>query len=176
MTLDDASLWRRRIARVADFPKPGVDFFDITPLLADSEVFSNLMDAWAQRYMDARVSRVVAIESRGFILGTALAMRLKTGLVLMRKPGKLPRVTHSQAYDLEYGQAQLQVHQDDLGARDRVLVVDDVLATGGTLDAALDLVARCGARVHAATVLIEITVLGGRSRLGRVPLDSILTY
>ena len=172
----DAMGWRRRIARVANFPKPGVEFFDITPLLADAEAFADVVDIWAQRYADAKINRIAAIESRGFILGAALATRLKIGLTLMRKPGKLPRVTCAQSYDLEYGQAQLQVHRDDLGAGDRVLVVDDVLATGGTLEAALALVARCGARVYEATVLLEIVGLAGRRRLQGSPLHSILTY
>ncbi len=178
MTLDNqkAIRWHGHIARVANFPKPGVDFFDITPLLADPAAFSKLLDTWTERYMAARLSRIVAIESRGFILGTALATRLNTGLVLMRKPGKLPRVTHRRAYALEYGQAQLEVHQDDLKPQDRVLVVDDVLATGGTLEAAVALVACCGAQLHEATVLIEIAALRGRHRLGATPVYSILTY
>ena len=168
--------WGRHIARVANFPKPGVEFFDITPLLADPDAFARLIDAWAQRYVDAHLTRIVAIESRGFVLGTALATRLKTGLVLMRKPGKLPRVTYAQSYELEYGQAQLEVHQDDLNVQDRVLVVDDVLATGGTLEAALALVTRSGAQVYEATVLIEIAALQGRRLLAGAPVHSILTY
>lgn len=172
----DVGTVRKHITRVSGFPRPGVDFFDITPLLANAEVFAHVIDHWARRYAQAGLSHVVAIESRGFILGAALATRLHTGLVLLRKPGKLPGATYSVAYTLEYGATSLHMRQDAIAGADRVVIVDDVLATGGTLGAAISLATRCGAHIHEAAVLLEISALEGRHRAPGAPLHSMLIY
>ncbi|MGY0633743.1 adenine phosphoribosyltransferase [Luteimonas sp. A478] len=158
------SQWQHLVRDVPDFPKPGILFKDITPVLADAGAFaaavSQMMDPWRDGALDA----VVGIESRGFILGAAMAQALGTGFVPVRKPGRLPADTLSQDYALEYGTNQLQIHVDALPPRARVLLVDDVLATGGTLVAALDLLRRQGAEVAGASVLFEMLALGGRAR------------
>jgi adenine phosphoribosyltransferase len=164
---------------VRDFPEPGVVFKDIAPLLGDHAGFSLVVDALAAagRGPDcsAAVDKVVGIEARGFILAAPVALRLGVGFVPVRKAGKLPGATYSQAYALEYGEATLEIHQDAFAAGDRVLVIDDVLATGGTVDATTTLVERGGGSVAAIAVLIELGFLSGRDRLGTAPLTSLLT-
>ncbi len=164
---------------VEDFPEPGVTFKDITPLLADHDGFTAVVAALAAAGRDADgtvvVDKVVGMEARGFILAAPVALALGAGFVPVRKPGKLPGETYAVSYALEYGEATLELHQDAIGAGERVLLVDDVLATGGTADATRQLVERCGATAHALTVLIELSALGGRSAVGDLPLHAVQT-
>lgn len=164
------------IRDVPGFPAPPVVFKDITPMLQNGGAFTALIDHWVDRYKDQAVTQVVGIESRGFIFGAALAARMGVGLTLVRKPGKLPRETMSQQYALEYGTDELHIHKDALAPRDRVLLIDDVLATGGTAAAAIDLVVATGATVVETTFLMELEFLGGRAKLGENKLYSVLTY
>jgi adenine phosphoribosyltransferase len=167
------------IRDVPDFPEPGVLFKDITPLLADHAALAAVVDALAAPGRDETgapvVDKVLGMESRGFILGAPVALALGVGFVPVRKAGKLPRATYAVSYALEYGEATLEVHQDALGAGDRVLLVDDVLATGGTAKATMDLVEKCGASVHAIAVLMELGFLTGREAIGGVSLTTLLT-
>ncbi|MEN1944380.1 adenine phosphoribosyltransferase [Luteimonas sp. MJ293] len=158
------SQWQRLVRDVPDFPKPGILFKDITPVLADAGAFNAAVGQMVDPWHDAALHAVVGIESRGFILGAAMAQTLGTGFVPVRKPGRLPAETLSQDYALEYGTNQLQIHVDALPPRARVLLVDDVLATGGTLVAALELLRRQGAEVVGAAVLFEMLALDGRER------------
>ena len=167
-----------RIRDVPDYPKPGVMFKDITPLLADPVAFNALVDALAELCTRHGATKVVGLEARGFILAAPAAARAHLGFVPVRKAGKLPGETIAQAYELEYGTAEIEVQTDALTARDRVLVIDDVLATGGTAEASLELVRRCGASVAGVAVLLELGFLGGRERLagtlGDAPLDALV--
>lgn len=167
--------WTRLIRDVADFPKPGILFKDITPVLADAAGFAAAIDAMAAPWRGQAINAVIGIEARGFILGAAMAQTLGVGFVPVRKPGKLPGRRLSQTYALEYGEDTLEVHADAVHVGARVLLVDDVLATGGTLDAARALVERLDARLVGAAVLIELAALGGRSRWnGTAPLEAAL--
>jgi len=167
------------IADVPDFPEPGILFKDITPLLADHTALRAVIYALAAPGRDADgrpvVDKVLGMESRGFILGAPVALALGVGFVPVRKAGKLPRATYAVSYSLEYGEATLEVHQDALEPGDRVLLVDDVLATGGTARATIDLVGQCGGTVHAVAMLMELGFLSGRENLGDVALTSLLT-
>ncbi|TVZ92036.1 MULTISPECIES: adenine phosphoribosyltransferase [unclassified Streptomyces] len=154
-----------RIRDVADYPEPGVMFKDITPLLADPAAFTALTDALAEIAVDTGATKVVGLEARGFILGAPVAVRAGLGFIPVRKAGKLPGATLRQAYDLEYGSAEIEVHAEDLSSGDRVLIVDDVLATGGTAEAAIQLIHRAGAEVSGLAVLMELGFLDGRARL-----------
>jgi adenine phosphoribosyltransferase len=156
--------WTRRIRDIPDFPKPGVVFKDITPVLADADAFAAAIEALAAPWRGQPLDAVVAIEARGFILGAPLALALGVGFVPVRKPGKLPGRTLAQDYALEYGQDALHMQVDALPAGARVLLVDDVLATGGTLAATLSLVGQLHANVVGAAVLVELAQLGGRAR------------
>jgi adenine phosphoribosyltransferase len=163
------------IRDVPDFPEPGVVFKDITPLLADHDGFSGVIAALAAAGRDPGtgepvVDKVVGMEARGFILAAPVALALGAGFVPVRKAGKLPGPTHAVSYSLEYGEATLEVHQDALQEGERVLLVDDVLATGGTAAATRRLVEECGARVHAFAVLMELSFLSGRESLDDLPL------
>ncbi|MET8894477.1 adenine phosphoribosyltransferase [Streptomyces albogriseolus] len=175
---DLSALLLSRIRDVADYPEPGVMFKDITPLLADPKAFDALTGALADVALRAGASKVVGLEARGFILGAPVALRAGLGFIPVRKAGKLPGATLSQVYDLEYGSAEIEVHAEDLGAEDRVLVVDDVLATGGTAEASLQLIRRAGAEVAGLAVLMELGFLGGRARLepalAGAPLEALL--
>ncbi|MEK6610040.1 MAG: adenine phosphoribosyltransferase [Gemmatimonadota bacterium] len=164
------------IRDVPNFPKAGILFRDITPLLLDSPSLDEAVRLLTAPLRALNVNRVVAIESRGFILGSPVALALGAGLVLVRKPGKLPSGTHRIDYDLEYGQDALEMHSDSLATGDRVAVVDDVLATGGTAAAAAQLVSMGGATIVAFSFLIELADLGGRGRLGGTPVHSVLRY
>ncbi|WP_330176768.1 adenine phosphoribosyltransferase [Streptomyces sp. NBC_01498] len=168
-----------RIRDVPDHPEPGVMFKDITPLLADPKAFAALTDALVESAVRHGATKIVGLEARGFILAAPAAVRAGIGFVPVRKAGKLPGATLSQAYDLEYGSAEMEVHAEDLQEGDRVLVIDDVLATGGTAGASVDLVRRAGAEVVAVAVLLELGFLGGRARLEPhlrgVPLEALLT-
>jgi adenine phosphoribosyltransferase len=158
---------------VPDYPQPGVVFKDITPLLADGEAFSAVVDALAAEF--GPVDKVAGIEARGFILAAPVATRLCAGFVPIRKKGKLPGATLAQDYQLEYGTATVEVLTDAFDPGDRVLVIDDVLATGGTARATADLVHRAGARVTGIAVLLELSFLGGRARLTDLPVSALLT-
>ena len=162
---------------VPDWPAPGVLFRDITPLLADIEAFGRVVDALAAAATDlGGVDVVAGVEARGFVFGPPVAMRLGVGFVPIRKEGKLPAEVHAAEYALEYGTATLEVHVDAIQADQRVLLVDDVLATGGTLTAADQLVQRCGATTAGAVLPIEIGPLGGRERLAPLRVSTLRTY
>ena len=177
MTTSDLETRIRAAVRdVPDFPKPGIVFKDITPVLGDAALFRQLTDAMAQPFANDRVSHVVAIESRGFILGGPIAIRLAAGLVPVRKPGKLPSRRERVEYALEYGTDILEVHADALPAKSRVLVVDDVLATGGTALATLSLIRRLGAEVVGLSFMIELGFLSGPQRLSGERVESIISY
>ena len=169
-----------RIARlvrdVPDFPKAGVIFKDITPLLLEPEPFRRAVELMAAPFQGLAVTRVVSIESRGFLFGAPIALALDAGLVPIRKPGKLPGERGRVEYALEYGTDALEMHRDAVGAADRVLVVDDVLATGGTATAAAELVRRHGATVVGFTFLIELEFLAGRGRLANEVVQALIHY
>jgi len=160
---------------VPDFPEPGVLFRDITPLLADGPAFAALVDALADRYR-GKIDAVAGLESRGFILAAPLAHTLGVGMVTIRKAGRLPGNVIGVDYTLEYGTARLELRPETVTARHRVLIIDDVLATGGTARAAIELIESAGAQVAGLTMLLELEELGGRARLTDYPLDSILRY
>ncbi|WP_329114423.1 adenine phosphoribosyltransferase [Streptomyces sp. NBC_01465] len=168
-----------RIRDVQDYPKPGVVFKDITPLLADPEAFTALTDALADLCVKHGATKIVGLEARGFILAAPVSVRAGIGFIPVRKAGKLPGATLSQAYDLEYGSAEIEVHAEDLSAGDRVMVIDDVLATGGTAEASLELIRRAGAQVAGVAVLMELSFLDGRARLEQAlqgaPLEALIT-
>lgn len=165
-----------RIRDVPDFPKPGILFKDITPLLLDAAAFRRAVELMAAPFQGARVTRVVSIESRGFLLGAPVALALDAGLVPIRKPGKLPAQRERVEYALEYGTDALEMHSDAVTAGDRVLVVDDVLATGGTAQAAGKLVRAHSAEVVGFTFLIELDSLKGRTRLAGERVEALLHY
>ncbi|MEZ4233747.1 MAG: adenine phosphoribosyltransferase [Polyangiaceae bacterium] len=176
VNLDPIAYVRALIRDIPDFPQPGILFKDITPLLADPKGFHIVLDALAHRFTGEHVDAVVGIESRGFIFGAALAARLNTSFVPVRKPGKLPYRTDKVAYSLEYGEAELEMHRDSLAEDASVVVVDDLLATGGTAAAAAELVHRQGAYVSAFAFVIELDDLAGRDRLLPHPVVSVLHY
>jgi adenine phosphoribosyltransferase len=163
-----------RIVDVPDFPTPGVVFKDLTPLFADGPAFAEVADTLATAYVGA-FDLVAGVEARGFVLAAAVAYAAGAGIVPIRKAGRLPRRTHAAAYALEYGTATLEVHADAFPPAARVLVVDDVLATGGTAAAAMELVERAGARVAGFAVLVELAFLDGRARLGDRDVHALLT-
>ena len=165
-----------KIRDIPDFPKPGVVFKDITPLLADSRTFRAALDLLGDRYRDRGIQVVVGVEARGFIIGSALAYKLGAGHVLIRKAGKLPFRTHRAVYQLEYGTDTLEIHEDALEAGTRVLIADDVLATGGTVGAAVDLVNKLGGDIVEIAFLVELTFLKGREKLADYPLFSLIQY
>ena len=165
----------RHIRDIPDFPKPGIVFKDITPLLADATAFRATIDQFVERYR-GRADLVLGIESRGFIIGAAVAYGLGTGLAVVRKPGKLPARTYAARYDLEYGSDALEIHHDAVGDHHRVLIVDDLLATGGTASAAVELVQRCGGRVVACAFVIELAFLNGRQRLAGQDVFALVRY
>ena len=167
---------KSRIRHVPDFPKAGILFYDITTLLQDREGFRMAIDAVATPFVDQAIDVVVGIESRGFIFGSAVADRLGAGFAPVRKPGKLPSTTMRASYDLEYGSDALEIHDDAVRAGQRVLIVDDLLATGGTAKAANDLVSRLGGQVHALAFLIELVGLHGREKLAGQTLHTVLKY
>jgi len=156
---------RRLTLDVPDFPKPGIVFKDITPVLEDPAALKEIIDAIASHWADRGITRIVGIESRGFIFGAALAYAMDLGLTLVRKPGKLPRETRSVSYELEYGSDNLEIHVDAVGPADRVLIVDDVLATGGTAEAVCKLIAGTGADVAGLAFALELGFLPGRDKL-----------
>jgi adenine phosphoribosyltransferase len=166
---------RRHIRDVPDFPKPGILFKDITPLLANGPALRWTIDHLSERYRGA-IDLVVGIESRGFIIGAALAYALGVGIAIVRKPGKLPAQTYSAEYELEYGRDMLEIHRDAFGQASRVLIVDDLLATGGTASAAIQLVERLDGEIVECAFIIELGFLAGRARLAPRPVYSILQF
>ncbi|MCU0255415.1 MAG: adenine phosphoribosyltransferase [Vicinamibacterales bacterium] len=167
---------KARIRHVPDFPKPGILFYDITTLLKDAAGFRDAIDAFVEQFEGEGIEVIAGVESRGFIFGAALADRLGTGFVPVRKKGKLPAETVAASYQLEYGTDSLELHADAIHQGQRVLVVDDLLATGGTARATADLVRRLGGQVHALAFLVELTFLGGRAKLEGERVVSILQY
>jgi adenine phosphoribosyltransferase len=163
------------VRSIPDYPKAGIIFRDITTLLGNPRAFRAAVDALVQPYAGVRIDKVAGIEARGFILGGAVAHQLSTGFVPIRKKGKLPGVTFAQEYDLEYGTATVEVLTDAFEPSDRVLVIDDVLATGGTARAAADLVRQAGAEVAGLAVLLELAFLNGRAKLPGLPVSALLT-
>lgn len=164
------------VREVPDFPKPGISYKDITTLLNNPQRFAEVIDAFKARYAAQHIDHIVAIESRGFIFGAPLAYALGAGLSLVRKPGKLPYACHSVDYALEYGTDTVEIHIDGVQKGARVLVIDDLLATGGTAAAACQLVAACGAEVVECAFLIELAYLDGRARLGDFKVHALATY
>jgi len=171
-----ADFLKERIRHVPDFPKPGILFYDITTLLRDPAGFKTAIDQLASPFEGAGIDLVVGIESRGFILGGPVADRLGAGFCPIRKPGKLPAKTLRESFKLEYGTDALEIHEDGVAAGQRVLVVDDVLATGGTAKAAASLVKQLGGQLHALAFLIELDFLRGRDQLGGERVVSVLHY
>jgi len=164
------------IRDIPDFPKPGILFKDITPLLAAPEAFQEAVDMICDHYKDTPPDAIAAAEARGFLLAAPMALLMKVPLIPLRKPGKLPYRTHSLQYDLEYGSAELQVHVDGFKKNANVLVVDDLLATGGTLQAAFQLVEKAGGRVAGCAVIVELLFLKGRDKLKPHEVFSIIQY
>ena len=166
----------RAIRTIPDFPKPGIQFKDITPVLADAQLFSGSIDLLTEKFKPGSVDAVVGIDARGFIFAAAAAVKLQAGFVPIRKKGKLPYQTHEQQYDLEYGTATVAVHVDALKPGSRVLLIDDLLATGGTAAAAAALVKGLGAQILEIAFLIELGFLNGRQKLKDFPVRSIIVY
>jgi adenine phosphoribosyltransferase len=167
---------KSKIRHVPDFPKPGILFYDVTTLLRDAEGFKLAIDALVTPYLNAGISLVVGIESRGFILGAAVADRLGAGFVPVRKVGKLPAATIRATYELEYGSDSLEMHRDGIEPGQRVLIVDDLLATGGTARATVDLVKQLGGSLAGISFLIELVALKGRARLEGETVRAVLEY
>ena len=169
--------WLKELIRdIPDFPKPGVTFKDITPLLADKKAFTYTIDAIAHLFDRDEIDKVLGIEARGFMIAAPLAYRFTAGLIPVRKKGKLPWEVESESYALEYGEDHLEVHKDAIEPGERILIVDDVLATGGTARATAELTQRCGGKVSGIATLMELSFLGGRSQLEGYPLETLLTY
>ena len=166
------------IRDIPDFPKPGIIFKDITPLLNDPKAFKAAVNLFVEQHRNdvGKIDRIVGIESRGFIFGSALAYALGAGFVPIRKEGKLPFETFKASYSLEYGEAVLEIHADALRKGSRVIVIDDVLATGGTVKAALKLLNKFGVKVDGIYFLIELLALNGRKKLGRLPVEALIRY
>ena len=164
------------IRAIPDFPIPGILFRDITKLLKDAAGFKSMIDLFADRYKGSKIDCVVGIEARGYMIGAPLAYLLGAGFVPVRKPGKLPGSKHTEEYALEYGTNSLEIHDDAVGHGQRVLIVDDLLATGGTIAATQRLLAKLGADVVGVAVLIELVALGGRKSLGSADVTSFITY
>jgi adenine phosphoribosyltransferase len=172
--MTDAEL-KTYVRDIRDFPKPGIVFKDITPLLAAGAALQEVVERIADRYR-GKVDMVLGIESRGFIIGAAVAYRLALGLALVRKPGKLPHHTYAARYELEYGTDTLEIHRDAFGNKSRVLIVDDLLATGGTASAAIELVRRLDGEVAGCAFIIELSFLNGRKRLEAPDVFSLIRY
>ena len=169
-------LLKAKIRDIPDFPQPGIVFKDITPLLGDAKAFGAAIELFKQRYVGRHIDYVVGVEARGLVLGAALANALNTGFVMVRKPGKLPAETLQATYQLEYGADSLEIHLDAMAPGAQVVVIDDVLATGGTMSAVTELVGTLQAEIIEVTFLIELTFLGGRSQLKHHALHSLIQY
>jgi adenine phosphoribosyltransferase len=173
---DDVGRIRQAIRDIRDFPKPGIVFKDITPLLANGPLFAKTIDLIAERYNGQKIDTVLGIESRGFIIGAALAYRLGAGFSVVRKPGKLPYETHSASYALEYGVDTLEIHIDAISRDARVIIADDLIATGGTAAATAELVSKLGGTVVECAFVIELAFLKGREKLKPYGVYSVLQY
>lgn len=171
-----ATEYRSLIREVPNFPKPGILFYDITTLLKDSKAFAAIADELTRYYHDQRITKVVGIESRGFIYGGVLAQRLKAGFVPVRKPGKLPADSFEVKYSLEYGSNSLAIHRDAINMGERVLIVDDLLATGGTAAATVSLVRQLGGEIVGLDFLVELKGLNGRQKLTGYPVHTTILY
>jgi adenine phosphoribosyltransferase len=167
---------KKTIREVPDFPKPGINFYDLTTLFLNPEAMRTSVDVLVERYRGEKLDALIGIESRGFVLATAMALELRLPMVLARKPGKLPAETEAEDYELEYGTARLEIHRDAIAPEQRVLIVDDLLATGGTAAATGRLVDRFGARVEGYAFLVELSFLEGRKKLGATNVFSLLQY
>jgi adenine phosphoribosyltransferase len=167
---------KKVIRDVPDFPKKGIIFKDITPLIGDGKLFREAIDLMAQPYLARPPAKVVCIDARGFIFGAALALKLGAGVIPVRKAGKLPHKTRRASFDLEYGSATVEIHEDGVLPGDRVLIVDDLLATGGTLQAAIDLVRHAQGEIIGVCVVIELDFLKGREKIKGLPLHSLIHY
>ncbi len=176
MTVRSADDLRAKIREVPDFPKPGILFYDITTLLKDPDAFREVIDQMADQVKDSAVDLVVGMESRGFIFSAPLAYQLHAGFVPVRKLGKLPAETIEVEYDLEYGTATLEIHKDAIKPGQRVLIVDDLLATGGTVQGTIELVQRLGGEIAGLSFMVELTGLHGREKLGDFQIHALLTY
>lgn len=177
MTQEPNHDWlKEHIRDIDDFPKPGVVFKDITPLLADKKAFTYTIDAIAHHFDRDEVDKVLGIEARGFMVAAPLAYRFTAGLIPVRKKGKLPWNVESQEYELEYGLDHLEIHRDAIEPGERILVVDDVLATGGTARATAELTERCGGKVAGLATIMELSFLGGRDKLGGYEFFSLISY
>lgn len=175
---EEKQVWLKGIIRdIPDFPKPGIVFKDMTPLLKDGEAFAYVVNTLADAFKDNRPTYIAGIEARGFILGPTMAHRLGVGFIPIRKPGKLPHKVESQVYELEYGTDKLEIHVDAVKSGDRVVIVDDLLATGGTAEAAYRLLDKIGANVVGIGFVVELSFLNGKSRLpSDVNIHSVITY
>lgn len=167
---------KKFIRDIPDFPKPGILFRDITPLLADADALSKAIDALAKPFQGQGIDMVAAVEARGFIFGSAVAKALGVGFVPIRKKGKLPFATHSVSYGLEYGKDTVEVHTDAIAPGHKVLMVDDLLATGGTMTAACELIEKLGAEIAGLTFLIELADLKGRDNFSQYRIHTVITY
>jgi adenine phosphoribosyltransferase len=176
VTIASISELEQSIRNVPDFPQPGIQFKDITPVLADGRLFDSTIRHLLADIPQGSVDKIVGIDARGFIFGAAVAHRLGAGFVPVRKKGKLPWQTHEQSYELEYGSSTVAVHTDAVAPGERILLVDDLLATGGTAGAALQLLSRLGARIVGVRFVIELGFLQGRQRLGAFDVRSLITY
>lgn len=176
MTVSSADDLRAKIREIPDFPKPGILFYDITTLLKDPDAFREVIDQMTDQVKDSAIDLVVGMESRGFIFSAPLAYQLHAGFVPVRKLGKLPAETIEVEYDLEYGTATLEIHKDAIKAGQRVLIVDDLLATGGTVQGTIELVQRLGGEIAGLSFMVELTGLHGREQLGDFQIHTLLTY
>jgi adenine phosphoribosyltransferase len=170
------TLLKSHIRDVPDFPEDGIMFRDITTLLADADLFRLTIEEMARPFRDERIDKIIVIESRGFIFGTPIAYLLNAGVVPVRKPGKLPAATYAEDYSLEYGINTLEIHQDAIHDHERVLIVDDLLATGGTVDATIRLAQRFGGEIAGVAVLAELVALNGRALVGDHKVHSLVRY
>jgi len=166
----------KSIRAIPDFPKPGIMFRDVTTLIKDGRAFRKAVDAFYATYKNKKLDKIVCVESRGFVFGAALAYKLGAGVVLVRKKGKLPYKTVSASYKLEYGTDTLEIHQDAIVPGEKVLIVDDLLATGGTVAAVIELVKKLGGNIRGIAFLVELVDLKGRKKLGKYPICSLVKF
>ena len=178
MSASDLDFIRQQIRTVPDWPSPGVQFRDITPLLSSPKAFRVLIDQFVHRYFDARPTAIAGLDARGFIIGSVLAYELNIGFVPIRKKGKLPFTTVQESYELEYGSATVEIHTDAVGPQDRVVLIDDLIATGGTMLAGLRLLQRLGAEVIEGAAIVDLPELGGsdRIRAAGLPLHTLVSF
>lgn len=170
------TLLKENIRNVADFPIPGISFKDITPILSDPALLRESIDALKATVSDKPIDKVVALDARGFLFATPIALELNAGLIPIRKKGKLPWLTHEESYSLEYEENIVEIHQDAISPGENILIIDDLLATGGTALAAMNLIEKLGGNLVAASFLIELTALNGRSLLGDAPVHTVVQY